>query len=281
MPRYMARYPTILEIARFLEEWAPPSSAQSYDNVGLQVGDPSAEVRRGLLALDMTPQVLEEARTADASLIITHHPLIFRPLQHLTTTSFASSIAYRLASSGLALYSIHTNLDAAPGGVSFALGRTLGLSDMEFLDVFESDGEELGLGVVGRLEPAVSLAEFLERVADRLGADSLRFVGDLESRVARVAACGGAGSDFVGKALASGADVYVTADVKYHGFFDVLDNDGRPTMAFVDAGHYETEVMTEALLRDELSERFPEVDWRRTDHRTSPISTYVKGSIQR
>lgn len=274
----MPHYPTIQKVASFLEEWAPPSSAQSYDNVGLQVGDPSAEVRRGLLALDMTPQVLAEARAVEADLIITHHPLIFRPLQRVTTTSFAASLAYRLASSGVGLYSIHTNLDAAPGGVSFALGRTLGLADMEFLDVFESDGEEIGLGVVGRLEAPASLAEFLERVADRLNTESLRFVGDHDSRVDRVAVCGGAGSDFVGKAIASGADVYVTADVKYHAFFDVLDTEGRPKMAFVDAGHYETEVMTETLLRDELAERFSDVEWLRTEHRTSPISTFIRGS---
>lgn len=274
----MSRIPSIREVAEFLETWAPASSAQSYDNVGLQVGDPSIGVRHGLIALDMTPQVLSEAISLNVSLIITHHPLIFRPLRSVTTQSFASSLAYRLASSGVALYSIHTNLDAAPGGVSFALGGTLGLSEMEFLEVFESDGEDIGLGVVGRVDPPISLREFLETTADRLRTDSLRYVGDLNAAIERAAVCGGAGSDLVHRAMESGADVFVTADLKYHQFFDVLGVDGRPRMAFVDAGHYETEMMTEKLLQDELTERFPDVDWHRTSHRTSPISTFPRGS---
>lgn len=271
----METQPTIKEIADFLESWAPRSTAQSYDNVGLQVGRPDAQVERALLALDMTPKVLEEARALGASLIVTHHPLIFRPLRSVTTESFASSLAFRLAASGVALYSIHTNLDAASGGVSFALAKMLGLTELEFLDRLESEGEERGLGVVGRLESPISLEAFLSRAAERLGAKSIRYVGDLKAPIARAAVCGGAGADLVDRALAGGADVYLTADLKYHQFFEVLDTDGHPRMAFADAGHYETEAMTERLLQEELSARFPSVDWRRTTHRTSPVSTFV------
>lgn len=274
----MSDQPSILDVARFLEEWAPPSSAQSYDNVGLQVGDPSVEVRVGLLGLDMTPALLDEARTIEASLIITHHPLIFRPLRGVTTQSFTSNLAFRLASSGIALYSIHTNLDAASGGVSFALGRQLGLQDLEFLDLLEPGDGDAGLGAIGRLEPAVALSAFLAHVSERLDVPSLRYAGDPDARVERVAVCGGAGSDFVDRALEAGADVYVTSDVKYHRYFDVLDIEGHPRMALVDAGHYETEAVTEALLRDELSEKFPSVDWRRTRTRTSPVQSFVRVS---
>lgn len=271
----MPEFPSIREIATFLEEWAPRSSAQSYDNVGLQVGDPEVEVRMALLALDMTPQVLDEAAAHGADLVITHHPLIFRPLRNITTQSFSSNLAFRLAASGIALYSIHTNLDAATGGVSFALARTLGISDLEFLQAFEIDGEQVGLGVIGTMDGPLTLDQFLERAADRLRSPSLRYVGDLDMRIERAAVCGGAGADLLDEAVAAGADVYLTADLKYHQFFDVLDVSGRPRMAFVDAGHYETEAMTEQLLQDELTTRFPRVDWRRTKHRTSPIQTYL------
>ncbi|MEX0599705.1 MAG: Nif3-like dinuclear metal center hexameric protein, partial [Rhodothermales bacterium] len=137
----MPDFPAIREIATFLERWAPRSTAQSYDNVGLQVGDPDARVERAVIALDMTPAVLEEAISIEASLVITHHPLLFHPLTHVTTTTFVSNLAYRLAANGIGLYSIHTNLDAASGGVSYALGRQLGLTDMNFLDVFTPDGD--------------------------------------------------------------------------------------------------------------------------------------------
>ena len=374
-----AETPSIQSIADALEAWAPPGSAQSYDNVGLQVGDAQRPVERALLALDLTPQVVDEAESIGASLIVTHHPLLFKPMSSLTADSFTSSLALRLAEAGIALYSSHTNLDAAPGGVSFALAEHLGLTDVDFLDGFadtlyklatfvphddvdavrsamadagagrigdyeacafatngtgffrpgdatnphigEAGGslesvdeaklevevarwdlgavlgalqsahpyEEVaydvypvkqknsraGLGAIGRLDTPVPLRDFLQRVATRLDAGSLRYVGDPEAIVERVAVCGGAGSDFIGTARGAGADAYVTADVKYHEFFGALDHDGSPGMALIDPGHYETEALTEALLQDWLSERFPHVDFRRTETRTSPIDTFV------
>ncbi len=371
--------PTIAEITDALEVWAPPGSAQDYDNVGLQVGDASRSVTSALLALDATPEVLEEAKDTDADLVITHHPLLFQPLEGVTADGYVSTLALRLAEAGIGLYSIHTNLDAAPGGVSFALADRLGLENIEFLDGFEetlyklavfvpeeafhqvrraladagaghigdyegcafaSDGtgffrpgedadpyigeaggdvesaeekklevevahwdlgsvlaalqeahpyEEVaydlypvqqkntraGLGAIGQLESPGPLSAFLERVAHELDADSLRYAGNPDATVERVAVCGGAGSDFIGKALSAGADAYVTADVTYHEFFDVLDAEGTPQMALIDPGHYETEALTEALLRDWLQERFQSVTWRRTRTRTSPMKTFV------
>jgi dinuclear metal center YbgI/SA1388 family protein len=271
----MSDIPTIHQVARFLEQWAPRASAQSYDNVGLQVGDPQAEVHTAVLALDMTPAVLEEARAVEASLVITHHPLIFRPLRHVTTAEYTSNLTLRLAAEGVALYSIHTNLDAASGGVSFALGRQLGLTDLEFLDAFDPETSETGMGAVGRLDPPRTLEYFLHHVAGRLRTPSLRYVGDPSAHVERIAVCGGAGSGLVHTAAAAGADAYVTADVKYHEFFNALDADGRPRLAFVDAGHYETEAVTEVLLAEELQKQFPTTSWRRTATRTSPVRTYV------
>ncbi len=374
-----ATYPTVREIATALEAWASPGSAQSYDNVGLQVGDPAQSVRRALLALDLTPAVLEEARALKAELIITHHPLLFRPLRQLTPDALVSSLAFRLVTSGIALYSVHTNLDAAPGGVSFALAEHLGLKDVQFLAKMEQAlyklvtfvpashfeqvrealaeagagrignyeacafamqgtgyfrpgdmarpfigepgkleaAEELrlevevarwdlprvlaamraahpyeevaydvypveqpytraGLGAIGRLEKPEPLRDFLERVAGRLQTDSLRYVGDLDAPIETVAVCGGAGADLIGRALAAGADAYVTADLTYHRFFEVLDNEGRPRMALIDAGHYETEALTEALLATWLQQRFPMVDWKRTAIRTSPLHTFIR-----
>ena len=372
--------PTIRRIAQSLEQWAPPASAQGYDNVGLQVGRADAAVDRAVLALDLTHEVLDEAIASGAELIVTHHPLIFQPLNHVTGGGYANNLALRLAESGIALYSIHTNLDAAPGGVSFALAERLGVADPTFLApmddaacklvtfVPESHAEavhtamadagggrigdydacafrttgtgtfrpgagtnphmgtadgameavaeirlemevtqwalpavrtamheahpyeevaydvyplsqsttQAGMGAVGDLDEAVPLSAFLSRVSSRLDAESLRYAGDPDAAVQRVAVCGGAGSSLVGAAQGAGADAYVTSDVKYHDFFRVLNADtGTPQMAFVDAGHYETEALTEALLGNWLAERFPAVEWQRTSHRTSPMRTFV------
>ncbi|PEN05678.1 Nif3-like dinuclear metal center hexameric protein [Longimonas halophila] len=372
--------PTIRRIAQSLEQWAPPASAQNYDNVGLQVGRADAEVRRAVLALDLTHEVLNEAIEAGAELIVTHHPLIFQPLKQITGSGYANNLALRLAESGIALYSIHTNLDAAPGGVSFALAERLGVSEPTFLALMDdaacklvtfvpedhaeavhmamadagggrignydacafrthgtgtfrpgtdtdphigTAGGELetveeirlemevtqwalpavraamheahpyeevahdvyplnqsttqaGMGAIGMLDEVMPLSAFLARVSRQLDAESLRYAGTPDAPVERVAVCGGAGSSLVGAAQGAGADAYVTADVKYHDFFRVLGADtGTPQMAFIDAGHYETEALTEDLLRNWLAERFPSITWQRTSHRTSPMRTFV------
>jgi len=375
----MDNLPTIADITNALEAWAPPGSAQDYDNVGLQVGDASRAVTSAVLALDATPDVLAEAQGHGAELVVTHHPLLFRPLDGVTADGYVSNLALRFAEAGVGLYSIHTNLDAAPEGVSFALAERLGLTDVGFLDGFEdtlyklavfvpedafedvrqaladagagrigdyeacafategtgffrpgtdtnphigtaggdvesADERKLevevarwnlgpvraalqdahpyeevaydlypvkqknsraGLGALGHLAEPMPLSAFLDRVATRLDAGSLRYAGAPDATVERVAVCGGAGSDFIGTARSAGADAYVTADVKYHEFFDVLGTDGAPEMALVDPGHYETEALTEALLRDRLRKRFPAVDWHRTGTTTSPMRTFV------
>ncbi|MFB6229743.1 MAG: Nif3-like dinuclear metal center hexameric protein [Salinibacter sp.] len=378
----MSDVPTIADIANALEDWAPPGSAQDYDNVGLQVGNARRSVSAAVLALDATPDVLAEAKEHDAELVVTHHPLLFQPLDGVTADGYVSNLALRFAEAGIGLYSAHTNLDAAPQGVSFALADRLGLTDVGFLDGFEdtlyklavfvpedafddvrqaladagagqigdyeacafategtgffkpgsdtdphigeAGGEvesaaerklevevvhwdlstvmaalqdahpyeevaydlypvaqknsQAGLGALGHLDKPVPLSDFLDRVATRLDAGSLRYAGAPDATIERVAVCGGAGSDFIGTARGAGADAYVTADVKYHEFFDALDTDGTPQMALIDPGHYETEALTEALLRNWLQERFPEVAWHRTDTTTSPMQTFVPSS---
>lgn len=370
---------TVYDLARALETWAPAASAQSYDNVGLQVGRPLTEVDRVLVALDLTQAVLDEAVEIGAQLVVTHHPLIFRPLKRLVPGSYAQTLALKLAEQGIALYACHTNLDAAPAGVSFALAEQLGLEETAFLESFpgalvklvtfvpgshaeavrlalaeagagrigdydacsfetpgtghfralegtnpyigEAGGgiedvdeirieaqvprwslrraiaamelahpyEEVaydvypldqpysgaGLGVVGDLPEPELLSAFLERVTHRLGTPAVRYAGNPDMQISRVAVCGGAGRDLIGKAVQAGADAYVTADLTYHTFFEVLTEKGTPGMALIDAGHYETEAVTEQLLVDWLSERFTSVEFVRTQHRTSPIDTWV------
>ncbi len=128
---------SIADVARSLEDWAPPGSAESWDNVGLHIGDPSRDVSKGLIALDMTPQVLEEAKSVGAQLIVTHHPLFFKPVDRLTPDHPVGHLGLKLAEAGIALYCIHTNLDVAKDGVSFALAGQLGLKNIQFLGSLE------------------------------------------------------------------------------------------------------------------------------------------------
>jgi putative NIF3 family GTP cyclohydrolase 1 type 2 len=132
----------------------------------------------------------------------------------------------------------------------------------------------VGFGAVGDLQAALPLSRFLATVAERLGAQGLRYAGDPDSTVRRVAVCGGAGADLIPLARAAGADAYVTADVTYHRYFDAVAPDGSHAMAIIDAGHYETEAHAEDLIAGIIRDAFPDLDVRRTGIRTSPMISF-------
>lgn len=347
----MNPYPSIKDIVRFLEAWAPKAIAESYDNVGLQLGDAQRSVAKALVALDLTHAVIDEALDQQANLIITHHPVLFRPAKRVTADSLIGNMLLRMAEARIALYCIHTNLDNATAGVSFALAHTLGLENVAILDgkadtqykllltvspphkpsilsilkehqaqaVHLSNDTEtrairiagtinrwamntllahfrnelppstwsyevyplvqknthIGLGAIGQLPTPEPLSSFLYRVSTRLKAKALRYVGEDNLLIERVAVCGGSGSSFVAQAMATGADAYVTADVTYHTWFNVFDTKGATRMALIDPGHYETEAMTEPLLIDRLQLAFPRVEWKRTRASTNPMKTFI------
>ena len=147
------------------------------------------------------------------------------------------------------------------------------------LYALETTGTRVGFGAVGDLDETLPMPEFLTRVAERLHAGALRWAGDESRFVRRVAVCGGSGSSLIGAARRAGADAFVTADLTYHQFFDAAE--GRP-MALVDAGHYETERVTERLIADRLRSAFPDLDVVRTERWTGPMRTFLgpSGSVR-
>ena len=149
-----------------------------------------------------------------------------------------------------------------------------GSRNIEFL----SPREDLssGLGAIGQLPSAISLNAFLRHITQSLQIPALRYAGNPDSSVETVAVCGGSGSSFLDKAMLAGADAFVTADITYHQFFNVLTPEGLPRMTLIDAGHYETEKHTEQLLCDWLTERFPRVQFVRTSTRTSPVHVFIE-----
>ncbi len=260
---------TAHDLAQALESWADPAFAESYDNVGLQVGSATQIVDRVLIALDLTPSVVEEAIQKECSMIVTHHPLLFRSPSQILEEELIGRLILRLAQKKITLYSIHTNLDAADGGVSIALAEILGLHNPSFLN--PSDDGTFGMGAIGDLPEAVPLKNFLDQVHETLNTPSLRYAGSEDARIKTVAVCGGSGGSLIPTALHLNADVFVTADLSYHRFFEILGPDGTCQMALVDAGHYETEQHTEQLLCTWLKKRFNTIKFYCTTTRTSPI----------
>jgi dinuclear metal center YbgI/SA1388 family protein len=342
---------TVGDVQRVIESWAPRDIALEHDNNGLQCGNPSTTVRGILVALDPSEMVVAEARRKKANLVVTHHPLLFRPLQSVTPSTPGGRCLRALVTHDIAMLAAHTSLDFTRGGTSSALAEKLGLINTEFLhrpyrvakkivtyvpaaDVervadamaeagagtignydrcsFRIDGTgtfrgneatsprvgkrgvlervpevrlemavhawnvdhviaalfkahpyeevayeiyptenrstEYGMGVIGDLPRPRPLRDVLKDMKNTLNARGLRYAGETGRLVRRVAVCGGSGADLIGEAIRNGADVFITADVKYHGF-----QQAESGIAIVDAGHYETEFPVVRAIVDHLT----------------------------
>lgn len=244
--------PTVRDIAAAIEAFAPRSLQESYDNSGLQTGNPDMEVRAALICLDVTEEVMDEARSRGCNMVISHHPLLFKGLKDITGRTPQQRIVIKALKNDIAIYSAHTNLDSAWDGVSHEMAHTLGLDDLQVLCP-GSDGPISGLGLVGRLSKPVPAMEFLRNVREAFHAKCLRYSTRTPKLVIRtVAVCGGSGGSLLRRAIESGADVYVTGDLKYHDFTDHgLD------ILLADIGHFESELCSEKIFSRIIREKFP------------------------
>ena len=247
---------TLGEVLEVLERLYPPSTAQSWDRVGLVTGDPQQPVRRVHLAVDPTLAVIEEARALGADLLLTHHPLLLRGVHSVATTSAKGAGVTHLVVGDVALYVAHTNADVAADGVCEALARACGLTTTAPLTLVE----EQPLGRVGDLESAVGLRTFVEQLATRLpaAAGGIRVAGPPRGTVRRVAVLGGAGDDLFDAVRASGADVYVTADLRHHPASEASE---AAPVALVDAAHWATEWPWLNLAAQSLTEAAGKHGW--------------------
>ena len=233
------------DILALLAEKAPVENKLSFDNVGLLVGRKDRRTERILLALDITDEVIQEAISLQADLIVSHHPLFFE-LKSVSDFSWSGGRALTLAENRIAAICMHTNLDAAVGGVNDALLEALGLRYAGELD------EETHIGRVGELPESVPLSVFLQNTKDALSVSGLRYV-DTGKPVRRVAVCGGSGGGELHLAQTAGCDTYVTADIKYDPFLESK----HLGINLIDAGHFSTENVVIPVLRDWITSAFP------------------------
>lgn len=239
---------TVNDIIKLVEELVPVSLAEDWDNVGLIIGRSNAPVKKILLALDITKEVVQQAVDMKCNLIITHHPAIFKGIKNVTDKNWQEELLLTLIENKIAVYSAHTNLDSAARGVNGVLAKKLKLEDRDILD------EESGIGRIGTVTES-SLDEFAEFVKETLKADYV-VVANAGKNVSKVAVCGGSGSDFIDIALAKGADTLVTGDIKYHEAQKAVFSG----LNIIDAGHQATELPVLETLADTLSLRFTERD---------------------
>lgn len=354
----------VKEITRAIEAYAPLHLQESWDNAGMQVGNPGSEVTGVLLCTDVREEIVDEAIERGANMIISHHPLLFRGLKKIVGRTYQERIVARAIKHDITIYCAHTNMDSALGGVNFKMAEKLGMKNVQVLapqqgtqrkivvfvpleaaekveqamcnagagklgnydncsyqmsgeghyralegaqpwagkvgeihhepevrlevivnkalcskavaamlkthpyeepafDIIalENDDNYAGLGVIGDVEPQ-DASDFLATVKQAFEVDTMRYSGNLDRTVSRIAMCGGAGVEFMGLALSQGADVYITGDMKYHDF---QGNEDRIILA--DIGHYESEHYTKEIFYDIIQKKNPTfaVDFARNE----------------
>lgn len=238
------------DIYQEIDAFAPFATQLKLDNAGFLAGDPEAPVERAGICLDITHDTVKEALALGCTLLISHHPVIFDPLRAL----LAESVLYRMARNGLSAICAHTNLDACEGGVNDALAECLGLRDVETFADPENPGAP-PIGRVGRIDP-VSPAQLAARVKTAVGCGSIRFTCP-RAEVGRLAVCGGAGDDLIAAAAQTGADAFLTSEIKQHEWLAA----SAMGLCLYDAGHFSTEAVVLPPLKERLKAAFPEVSF--------------------
>lgn len=256
----------IRQITGALEEFAPLALQDGYDNAGLQIGlAEDAEATGALLCLDVTEAVLDEAIQLGCNLVVSHHPLLFRPLKRIAGRDYIERCVQKAIKHDLTLYAAHTNLDAARGGVNWKIAERLGLQQIEWLN--PKPGFDAGEGIVGLLPQPMEKEDFLATVKELFDVDALRYNSWTGEQVQRVAVCGGAGNFLIPNAVAKGCDAFLTGEVGYHRFFGHEDE-----LLLLELGHYESEQFTIGLLHDLIRQVAPQLPIHETTVETNPIN---------
>ena len=360
----------INDVSALIEQLAPLSYQESYDNSGLLVGDPLSPLKGILVTLDITPEVVDEAQQKGLNLIVSHHPIIFSGLKKITGKTDVERVVIKAIKNDIAIYSAHTNLDSVIGGVNSKIGEKLGLTNLEFLRPLDGEliklvvftpikeaevvrnamfkagaghigkydccsfnlegkgtfragegakpfvGElnelhrepevrievivpkvllskviremiavhpyeevaydiypllntynRVGMGMIGELEEPLTEKEFLDKVKNNFRLKTIRYTPFLKKNIKKVAFCGGSGAFLINNAITSGADIFITGDVKYHQFFDA---EGKIVIA--DIGHFESEQFTIDIFYEYLLKNLSKFAVLKSEINTNPIN---------
>ena len=255
-------------IIKEMELLAPTYLKEDFDNVGLMVGDKNKEVKKVLLALDCTLKVIEEAKKENVELIITHHPLIFKRPSSITTDTLQCKKIIELIKNDISLYSSHTNLDSVENGLNDTIVSILGFDNSKILEKNKRD-DKAGLGRIVSLNESIQLEDLISKIKKSLNINNLRVVKG-KDKVNKIAIINGSGQDFIGKAVALGADCIITGDTTYHFASDYKEME----ISILDVGHFASEQITFFNVMENLKEKFKDVEFITSTVEEDPFSFY-------
>ncbi len=248
----------VADMVGLMEKIAPAFLAESWDNCGLQVGDLQWPVKKVWVALDPLFSVIDAAAKQDVDLVITHHPLIFKPLRNIVLDKPEGKTIAAALNSRTAIYAAHTNLDSARDGINDELARKIGLdrpvplvpaaSAEMSVNPNGSAAGAMGMGRVGLLKPSVTVDQLVQRIKNQLGLARVKVAGRAGRKIGKVAVCSGSGGGLLGNFLDSDAEVFITGDTRYHDARMMEDAD----RVLIDIGHFASEIIMIDMLRQML-----------------------------
>ncbi len=238
------------DIVSILENLAPAKLACSWDNTGLLLGRLDKEVKKIVVTLDVTDEVVEQALSWNADMIVSHHPLIFSSMKRITTDTMNGRRIWKLAGADISYYAMHTSFDSAPKGMGWLAATRLGLNDLMVLDEVE------GVGMVGNVVEDITCAEFVQKVKEVFDIpvvsvyESEEYNIESTKLINRVALCPGSGKEYVSVAIKNGAQIYITGDLGHHNGLDAREMG----LTVIDASHYHMEKMFVPYMTEYLKE---------------------------
>ena len=258
----------IYQVVDALEQYAPLPLQEGYDNAGLQVGLTEAEVSGALLCLDVTEDVVDEAIRKGCNLIVSHHPLIFRKLARISDENYVQRTVRKAIKNDVTIVSMHTNMDAATGGVNFKIAEKLGLKNVQFFaGEKEVNGVKGGEGVIGEIsDEGIAADDLVLMLRERFHVECAQCNQLLRRPIKKVALCGGAGAFLLNDAIAAGADAFITGEMSYHEYFG-----HEQEIQICVIGHYQSEQFTSEIFRSIIEEQCPGVKCYISEINTNPI----------
>ncbi len=263
-------------IISFLESFAPPALSEEWDNTGLLIGDRDQpnNIASVITCLTLTPDVAEEAIAQNAKLIVTHHPILFRPVQSITSETLEGGMILQLIQSGIAVYSPHTSYDSAQEGINQQLAQSLGLTNVGILRPVETESSAdenfpaSGAGRYGDFQKLVTLSEVNNLIKDALKIETLQFVGQPDAFISRIGIACGAAAEFMHDAKKHECDALLTGEARFH---DCLAARGQ-NIGLITAGHYATERPAIEFLASRLQQEFENLNTWCSQNETDPQS---------
>lgn len=258
----------IRDLTNYLESIAPLHLQEAYDNAGLIIGQEDWEIKGVLTTLDATSKVVEEAIARRCNVIVAHHPIIFNGLKQINADHYIGRAVIKAIQNDIAIYAIHTNLDnVLSDGVNQKIGDLLGLESQEILMPRDEANPQIGSGLIGELRHVLTMEDFIQHVKKSLDLSIVKHTPYVKNEVSKIGLCGGSGRFLLERAISERADVFISADFKYHEYFEA-----NSQICVLDIGHYESERHTKELLLDLIQRKFSNFAAYCSEVNTNPIN---------